>query len=111
MSEYRKYKATFHTSTSASATPGAPPAAPTLRSQRRPLDGGGWPCGLALGDGQPARLGLLGLGGWGCSGGTAASGSVGVGSPFLPRTPQSGRVGTYYQQGSVIEGLSSWCLP
>jgi len=43
-----------------------------LRSQRRPLDGGGWPCGLVLGDGQPARLGLLGLGGWGCSGGTAS---------------------------------------
>jgi len=36
-----------------------------LRCQRRPLDGGGWPCGLVLGDGQPARLGLLGLGGWG----------------------------------------------
>jgi HNH endonuclease len=56
------------------APPGAPPAAPAWRSQRRPLDGGGWPCGLVLGDGQPARLGLLGLGGWGCSGGTAASG-------------------------------------
>src|SRR5215831_19674884 len=56
------------------APPGAPPTAPALRSQRRPLDGGGWPCGLVLGDGQPARLGLLGLGGWGCSGGTAASG-------------------------------------
>jgi hypothetical protein len=55
------------------APPGAPPAAPALRSQRRPLDGGGWPCGLVLGDEQPARLGLLGLGGWGCSGGTAAS--------------------------------------
>mgnify|MGYP003545244133 CR=1 FL=1 len=27
-----------------------------MRSQRRPLDGGGWPCGLVLGDGLPARL-------------------------------------------------------
>src|SRR5215470_10618269 len=48
------------------APPGAAPAAPALRSQRRPLDGGGWPCGLGLGDGQLARLGL--------PGGTAASG-------------------------------------
>jgi len=55
--EYRKYKATFHASTSAGAT-GAPPAAPALRSQRKPLDGG-WPRGLVLGDGQPARLGLI----------------------------------------------------
>ena len=51
------------------APPGAPPAAPALRSQRRPLDGGGWPCGLVLGDGLPARLGLLGrLGGDYCLG-------------------------------------------
>src|SRR5215467_2372737 len=26
------------------APPGAPPTAPALRSQRRPLDGGGWGC-------------------------------------------------------------------
>src|SRR5262252_3883208 len=58
------------------APPGAPPAAPALRSQRRPLDGGGWPRGLVLGDGQPAWLGLLGLGGWSCSGGGTASGSA-----------------------------------
>ena len=57
--EYRKYKATFPLA-HPPAPPGAPPAAPALRSQRRPLDGGGWPCGLVLGDGLPARLGLLG---------------------------------------------------
>ena len=57
--EYRKYKATFPLAHPL-APPGAPPAAPALRSQRRPLDGGGWPCGLVLGDGLPARLGLLG---------------------------------------------------
>jgi len=36
------------------------PAAATLRSPRRLPDGGGWPGGLVVGDGQPARLGLLG---------------------------------------------------
>ena len=56
------------------APPRAHPAAPALRSQRRPLDGGGWPYGLGLGDGQPARLGLLGLGGWGCRGGLPRGG-------------------------------------
>ena len=59
--EYRKYKATFPLA-HPPAPPGAPPAAPALRSQRRPLDGGGWPCGPVLGDGLPARLGLLGGG-------------------------------------------------
>ena len=57
--EYRKYKATFPVAHPL-APPGAPPAAPALRSQRRPLDGGGWPCGPVLSDGLPARLGLLG---------------------------------------------------
>ena len=56
-----EYKATFPLAHPL-APPGAPPAAPALRSQRRPLDGGGWPCGLVLGDGLPARLGLLGGG-------------------------------------------------
>ena len=76
--EYRKYKATFPLA-HPPAPPGAPPAAPALRSQRRPLDGG-WPCGLVLGDGLPARLGLLGgdcCAGWAAGatrGGTAARG-------------------------------------
>ena len=50
-----------------------------MRSQRRPLDGGGWPCGLVLGDGLPARLGRLG---GDCCSGWAAGAARGGGDDF-----------------------------